>query len=150
MSYALFCPGNFNTINVGDTIDQVTANCGQPAAQHTHTESPNLPQEWTYYVKMSPTDQATIKMTVAFNQGLVTNMNVNGIGLSNTSVCGATVQIGDTTKTVESVCGKAAFIQQGNAPQSQPGAETKITEMTYTTQTGDTTLVFKNGLLQEQ
>ncbi len=153
-TFAMLCPTNFQSISVGDSIDMVTTACGKPLSQTTHVSTTSLPQEWNYYVKSTPTDQATLKMTVAFDQGVVTNMSVNGIGVSNTAICGNTVQVGDTVKTVQSACGKPAFIMQGNAPQSVTGdenpASTKVTELTYNTGASIVTLTFENGRLVDK
>lgn len=146
-SFALFCPNGFNQINMGDTIEQVKQSCGAPTAQKEYESREKLPQEWNYYVQVSPTDQATLKTTIAFNNGKITNMSVNGIGVSSTAICnGNNVSVGDTDESVRRACGKPAFITQGNV--NIPPA-TKVMEFTYSSDGGAKTLVFENGVLTE-
>jgi hypothetical protein len=128
---AMLCPNNFNEINVGQTIEQVKQQCGAPDAEKTSDSKSDLPQEWNYYVQVSPTDQATLKTTIAFNKGKVTNMSVNGIGVSTTAICGGNnISVGDTEDSIKTACGKPAFINQGNVSAA---ATTKITDLTYGT-----------------
>ncbi len=144
-SFAIFCPGGFNQINIGDTLEQVKQQCGAPTTQKESESKDKLPQEWNYYLQMSPTDQATLKTTIAFNHGKVTNMSVNGIGVSSTAICnGNNVSVGDTDESVTRACGKPAFIQQGNINVPPP---TKVMEFNYTSDAGTSTLIFENGVL---
>jgi hypothetical protein len=146
-AYAMFCPGNYNQINMGDSIAQVTSACGAPSSQSSADSSEEQPQEWTYYVKSQPTDQSTLRMTVAFVKGVVTNMSVNGIGLTNTQICnGNTTQVGDTEKSVKQTCGAPAFINQSNTPASKEDI-TKVTKYIYNSPTGNVELTFENGKL---
>jgi hypothetical protein len=149
--FALMCPSNFNEISPGDSVDLVKKQCGNPDGEKTYDSEANLPQEWNYYVRVSPADQATLKTTIAFANGVVTNMSVNGIGVSNTAICGNSVAVGDSEKSVAAACGKPAFINQGTGSQkgSQAGAATKITEFTYLNPQL-TTLIFENGLFKER
>jgi hypothetical protein len=126
---AMLCPNNFNEINYGDSIDAVKQQCGAADSEKTSETKENLPQEWNYYVQVSPTDQATLKTTVAFNQGKVTNMSVNGIGVSTTAICGGNnIAVGDSQDSVKAACGKPAFINQGNVNAGMP---TKIVDLIY-------------------
>jgi hypothetical protein len=93
---AMLCPNNFNEINLGDPIEKVKEQCGQPDSEKASESKADSPQEWNYYVQVSPTDQATLKTTIAFNKGKVTNMSVNGIGVSTTAICGGNnISVGD-------------------------------------------------------
>ena len=50
-SIAFFCPSNFNQIDFGMSVDQVTTQCGKPNAQkESKRENENIPQEWSFYV----------------------------------------------------------------------------------------------------
>jgi hypothetical protein len=147
---AMFCPSGFNQINMGDTIAQVQQACGMPASTTTSDSSEDKPQEWTYYVKEQPTDQTTLRMTVAFTTGAVTNMSVNGIGVSNTQICGGnTVQTGDSQKSVKNACGEPAFIAQSNLP-SAAGDVVKVSQLTYNTSSQPVVLEFKDGKLSSR
>jgi hypothetical protein len=146
-SYAMFCPNGFNSINIGDSIQAVTAACGAPNSVSTEDSTADKPQEWTYYVKAQPSDQSTLRMTVAFTSGKVTNMSVNGIGLTNTQICGGnTVQVGDDEKSVKTVCGDPAFIAQSNLPSAAKDT-TKVTTFVYNTSGNPITLTFDNNKL---
>jgi hypothetical protein len=161
-SFALLCPGNFNQINVGDTIDAVKAACGKPVGEKSTDSTAQGPQEWNYYVSVNPAftqnvsqnTTASLKTTVAFDKGKVTNMSVNGVGVSNTAVCGGTIQVGDTEDTVKAACGKPAFINRGTGSQEGTedpnAAKTKTTELTYMSAGNTITFVFENGLFTER
>ncbi|MES2217862.1 MAG: DUF2845 domain-containing protein [Pseudomonadota bacterium] len=161
-SLALLCPGNFNQINMGDTVESVIAACGKPAGQTSTENTEEGPQEWNFYVQvaaayvpnLNTTSQATLKTTIAFDKGKVTNMSVNGVGVSNTAICGPTIQVGDTMDSVKSACGKPAFINRGTG--SQAGTEdpnsknTKTTTLTYTSAGNQISLIFENGVLTDR
>jgi hypothetical protein len=161
-SFAMLCPGNFNQINMGDTIDAVKAACGKPDGEQTTENTENGPQEWNYYVSVNPAftqnvsqnTTASLKTTVAFDKGAVVNMSVNGVGVSNTAVCGATIQNGDTMDTVKSACGKPAFINRGTGSQAgteDPNAKTnKNTTLTYMSAGTTVSLMFENGVLTDR
>jgi hypothetical protein len=146
-SLALFCPGNFNQINIGDSLESVIQQCGAPSSQTTATNTDNLPQEWNYYFKLSPTDQATMRATIAFAEGKATNMSINMIGVSVTAICGPTIQIGDTTKAIKKACGSPAFITQSSLPGSSTTPLTKTTTLIYQTPSATVSLTFENGKL---
>jgi hypothetical protein len=161
-SFALLCPGNFNEINVGDKLAQVKSACGAPTSETTSESEANTPQEWNYYVavnsafyqNVSQGTQATLKTTVAFNNGKVTNMSVNGVGVSSTAVCGNNIQVGDTENAVKAACGKPAFINRGTGSQqgTQGGNATpiQVTELTYNVGGVITVLVFENGIFKQR
>jgi hypothetical protein len=128
-AFAMLCPNNFNEITVGQTMEQIKQQCGPPDSEKSSDSKSDLPQEWNYYVQVSPTDQATLKTTIAFNKGKVTNMSVNGIGVSTTAICGGNnISVGDTEDSIKTACGKPAFINQGNV---NGGTPTKVTDLTY-------------------
>jgi hypothetical protein len=143
-AFAMLCPNNFNEISIGQTIEQVKTQCGTPDAEKTSDSKSDLPQEWNYYVQVSPTDQATLKTTIAFNQGKVTNMSVNGIGVSSTAICGGNnISVGDSESTIKTACGKPAFINQGNV---NAAAATKMVDLTYGSP--GVILEFENGVFK--
>jgi hypothetical protein len=162
-AYALMCPSNFNEISVGDSIESVKAQCGAPSGTKSFDSAADTPQEWNYYVNptggvtagVTAASQATLKTTVAFANGKVTNMSVNGVGVTNTAICGGTIQVGDSEDTVKAACGKPQFINRGTGSQAgTAGASadgpTKVTELTYPSGGGMTTLVFENGIFKER
>lgn len=161
-AFAILCPSNFNEISVGDSLESVKTACGAPASEKTVDSAPNTPQEWNYYVApsgsltqgVSASSQATLKTTVAFADGKVTNMSVNGVGVSNTAICGSPIQVGDTEDTVKAACGKPQFINRGTGSQAgtadADAKASKTTELTYSSGGGTTTLVFVNGVFTER
>jgi hypothetical protein len=156
-AFAMLCPGNFNTINVGDTLESVIQQCGKPDSYKTYDSTADAPQEWNYYVQVpsqlygtiGSSGQASLKTTVGFAEGKVSNISVNGIGVSTTAICGGTIQIGDTQDAVQKTCGKPQFINTGNGAQQgsqNNGPAAKMVDLTYTGGSG-AIFVFKNNVL---
>lgn len=145
-AFALFCPNNFNSINIGDSQAQIEQVCGKADSQSSKEVSPEgLPQEWGYFVS-PPDSQYNLKVTVAFDKDKVINISVNGASMNTTSICnGASISVGDSLQSIKSACGKPAYVNQSQA-QQQATEKTKITELKY----GATTLVFENGKLKSR
>lgn len=149
---AMFCPSGFNQMNFGDSIQQIMQQCGTPETQKTYRMADtHQPQEWNYYVKMDPTQPASVKMIVAFDGNKkVINITVNAQSLASTSLCGRTVSVGDVDKSVKAACGDPAFINQNKTSGDASNApQTEITEFKYNT-TPPITLIFENGKLKER
>jgi len=155
--FAIFCPTNFNSIDVGDTIDRAQQACGKPDGQRTYNAEENTPQEWSYFLSQAVpasigmTSQGTLKTSVAFDEKGVVNISVNGIGVSTTAICGSTVQLGDSKEKVKAACGDPSFINKSNVSPSStpPKPPSKITEFFYST-TPPTILVFVDGKFTER
>lgn len=155
INYAFFCPTNFAQINAGDSMAQVIAACGKPNQQTTKEVKPQGPQVWNYFVTQTVSNngltplQGTLKMQITFDEtGKAININVNGIGVGGTGICGGhNVSLQNTLEQVKSACGAPAFINQ-----ESPGTGAESTEETsFTYQSNPpVTLIFKNGVLQEQ
>jgi hypothetical protein len=161
-SFAILCPTNFTEIHMGESVADVKAACGKPDSEATSEDSDEGPQEWNYYVSVnqafyqnvSQNSQATLKTTIAFDKGKITNMSVNGVGVSNTAICGNSIQIGDTMEATKAACGKPAFINRGTGSQAgtengDAKAKSKNTTLTYSSggNSNTTTLVFDGGVL---
>jgi hypothetical protein len=148
---AMFCPNGFNQMNMGDTIEQVTKNCGNPDEKKTSKEVPFQAQEWNYYVHPDPSQPGTLKMSVAFGSDKkAVNITVNGTSLMATTICGGNIQVGDDVEAIKSACGKPAFTNQGAQPSANANDNApEITELRYNT-TPPTTLIFTNGKLTER
>lgn len=140
-AFAVMCPNNFNSVNVGDSVKLVEAACGAPVKTKVYSMEPNVPQEWSYYVVVAPPNPATVKMSVVFVNKKVANITVNAMSLVSTTLCGSgqvsptlsnpgTINVGDDMDAVKSACGKPVFVNKG--PQEE-GAPNKIeaTELTY-------------------
>jgi len=147
-AYALFCPNNFNQINLGDSIDQVTQECGKPDIQDTKDTSASGPQQWIYYIKPDPTRPKanTLQVTIAFDaSGKASNVGVNGTSLVTSKICnGNSVHLGDTTDQVKAACGAPAIVNTSGGSTSVP--PTTISTFTYQTNP-PTILTFTNGKL---
>lgn len=153
-TFAWVCPNNFNSIVEGDSIDQIIAQCGKPASSTTSQQPPNVPQQWQYYI---PTQQSNgritqqspvenVKMTIAFvNDKVVDISTAQGGTVSSTSLCGARIAIGDSSDTVKTNCGTAAFVQK----QDTDAKDVEIVEYKYDTAPPNT-LIFENGKLKQR
>lgn len=156
IAFAFFCPTNFNQINFGDSIEEVTKQCGRPAKEETKTAEQKVPQEWNYYIAQtieaggSSPMQGTLKTSVAFDKdGKAINISANGIGVGETAICGNPIQLGSTMEQVKAACGEPSFInkqQPSSAAPTPPTDADKITELTYLSNP-PTVLVFEGGLL---
>lgn len=155
--YAMFCPGNFNQINVGDTIDQVQTQCGKPDfSKKSDQVKDDGPQEWGFYVKPGGNNgaraaasmnnpQGSLKMAVTFNQGKVINITVNGMSLASTTLCGAPISVGNNTAAVKAACGDPFFVNKATQ-NNNAEAKTEVTTFRYNS-TPPVTLTFENGKL---
>lgn len=146
--YAMFCPGNYNQININDSLEAVKQACGKPDTEKTQDIASNGPQEWVYFVKTgSQSDLTSLRMTVAFDKEKAANITMNGVSLTTTQMCGSSISVGDDIKSVEKACGKPALINQANNSQA---AKTKLTELTYSSGNAPIILIFENDKLKER
>ncbi len=158
VSFAWVCPNNFNQIVPGDTIEQVVSQCGKPKKETVTQAAPSGPQEWQYFVQpkqsmrasqrsKSEAGGANVRMTIAFVEKKVINITVQGSSLASTTICGPTVSVGDTDKSVERNCGTPTFIQRQESEKNKDPVE--VIEYKYNTAPPNT-LIFENGLLKER
>lgn len=150
-TFAMFCPKNFNQINIGDTLEKVTQTCGAADSTKTYKVEPGKAQEWKYFVKPDPKQPSSITMSVAFDADKkVVNITVNGTTLMTTTICGSPISVGDSADSIKGACGSPAFTNQGNPPDNTPPPTTnENTELTYAT-SPPVVLVFENGILKER
>ena len=148
-AYALLCPTNFNTILIGDSLDKVVSKCGEPTTKTTQDIEPPVPQQWSYLIPqtvsggINSTMQGTLPVMITFDdKGKAININVNGIGVGATTICGGNIALGNTIEAVKSACGKPTFI---NKQQPENNNQPKEQEIIYTY--GKTQLIFKNNIL---
>src|SRR3990167_5597759 len=111
ISFAMFCPTNFNLIDIGDTIEKVDQACGPPDSKETKETDKNVPQEWSYYIPQtvgtgtSYQQEGTLKTTITFDdKGKAINISVNGIGVGASTICGKSIQLGDTRESIQATC----------------------------------------------
>jgi hypothetical protein len=149
-AFAWFCPNNFNLIQAGDTLDKVKEQCGKPLSEKTSKQEPKTPQDWGYYVQISPPNPATVKMNVVFSAaGIVNNITVTSMSLTSTSLCGGTISVGNTMQAVKAACGNPPFINKGQTAQGGEGKPIVINELIYSGPAPNT-LVFEGGILTER
>ncbi len=154
---AMFCPKNFNQINMGDTIEQVEQQCGKPDGIKKTKGEDKGPQEWNFYVhpqmkkytemRTNSGAEASVKMAIAFNNQKVVNISANGMSLAATTLCGKNVAVGDDMKTVKAACGEPVFVNKSSQGNNEIPDE--IIEYKYNS-TPPVVLVFENGKLQER
>jgi uncharacterized protein YxeA len=155
---AMFCPNNFNQINIGDTTEMVKKQCGNPKAEKKIAGEDNGPQVWNFYVhpqmnrytetRTNSGQEASVGLTIAMDQGKVVNMTVNGMSLATTTICGAPVTVGDTSEKVKTACGNPKFVNKSNV-QDEANKPKETVEYEYDS-TPPATLVFMGGILQER
>lgn len=158
-AFAMFCPTNFKSINLGDSMDFVIAECGAPITQYRYERAVNLSQSWDYYLKTNPFSTANTKLQILFKDDKVVNLQItepssfnaevqNTRNVTTTLLCGGIVSVGDNSQKVESACGKPALVNQLEAAaQQQPALE--LIALKYEGP-NPATLIFENGRLSER
>lgn len=154
ISYAFFCPTNFNQINFGDTTDQVKTSCGKPDKEEKKDAEASVPQEWTYYVPQtvsmgtSQQAQGTLKTSVAFDKdGKAINISVNGLGVGESTICGVPIQLGSTKDQIKTACGDpSSVVKQSNDASGNQEPPKQIVTFTYNS-TPPQKLIFENDKL---
>lgn len=156
-SFAFFCPTNFNQIDFGNTMDQVSIQCGKPDVQNAKEVKQEGPQEWSYFIPQTVSSntlqpmQGTLRTQITFDaSGNAINISVNGIGVGNSTICGGLIQLGDSRDRIKAICGNPSFInRQSEDTASGPPQVDKITTFIYNTNP-PVKLTFKNGALVER
>lgn len=147
-AFALFCPGNFQLIQNGDSMDTVTQRCGKPdKILKLSAATPTGPEEWIY--ALSVANQGSLRMSVMLADNRIVNIVVNGTGLTSTTVCGTSISSGDTADTLKAACGQPLMINHGAgnaAPADSQQQNAGNEEWTYNT-SPPVTLVFQNSKL---
>ncbi len=161
LALAMTCPSNFTIINPGQTPDQITQLCGKPDVTKAYSkENENVPQQWSYFIPQTvaaynPMQQitGTLKVDITFDSsGKAINISVNGIGVGASTVCGSSIQLGQSRDDIKSACGTPGFINKQASPPGgglgggQPDS-IKYTEYYYNNTNPPTKLTFVNGQL---
>lgn len=158
LSHAMLCPGNFNVIDFGATMEQISQACGSPDSKETKEVKPEGPQEWNYFIPQTVASksrtqmQGTLKTQITLDKtGKVINLSVNGIGVGSSTICGTAIQLGDDKQKIKAACGEPAYINKTNpADETGPSsAATKVTTFIYNT-TPPVKLIFENGVLTKR
>jgi hypothetical protein len=145
----MFCPNNFNSVNLGDSPDAVLTACGKPDSKTSNNRKAAQPQEWGYYIATDPNKPGTMKLTIAFDaDGKAINISVNGSGMPQTQLCAnGQIELGDAQDAIQAACGKPTFVNQTLEAQKAEVPETEIVEFTYSSSSPPVTFVFENGKL---
>lgn len=106
LTFAMFCPTNFKSIDIGDTLDFVLQECGFPTTQYKYEKSLNLAQSWDYYIKSLPFDPATTKLQVLFKDDKIVNIQITESNSISTEVCESTEFSLGKPKAVQTTCHK--------------------------------------------
>jgi len=158
LSYAWVCPNNFSQIAAGDSIEQVTALCGKPASEKKYQAGYRGPQQWQYFVTVNqPLNGSgapagatpTVQMSIAFVNQKAINITVQAQSVASTSICGPTINIGDSDDSIKKNCGAPTFIQKQDTGNGTNEKTIEIIEYKYNT-TAPNTLVFENGILKSR
>lgn len=159
-SYAFFCPTNFNQIDYGMTMDQVSNTCGKPDLQESKDVAQEGPQEWSYFIPQTVSSttlspmQGTLKTQITFDgSGSAINISVNGIGVGSTTVCGSQISLGNSRDQIKAACGNPSFVNKQSPSDNLAMGGTppgdKITTFLYKSNP-PVKLIFKNGILTEK
>ncbi len=145
-SYAFFCPTNLNVIQIGDSLNNVQEQCGFGTLSEVKQDNVAIPQEWAYYKKLNANDAGTIKLSFIINSNKIININVNGISVSRTALCGAQITVGQSSDQLKASCGDPTILSASSAdksstPQGPPQQKLSFSEAPQSE------LIFENGKL---
>jgi hypothetical protein len=160
---SFYCPQNHGYINLGMTLDQVIAACGQPLRQH-ESEQPvyeKIPVQQFIYNNQGtstafygvwniPTGSGGVPLQVDVLNQKVQAIKLNGSDNNAFSVCGGrAIQVGDPVVKLYRACGNPDVI---NNTFTQIPIQSSQKPLIWTYQSGTYqtpfTLTFINGKLQ--
>jgi hypothetical protein len=154
VSFALFCPKNFNVIQIGDSIDSVTAQCGKPDTETKKEVEKQGPQEWTYFMPQTVATNTsyqttgTLKVSIAFDKNdKAININVNGIGVGESTICGLPINLDNSREQIKKACGKPAVVTKSSDDDSSTGNDKDVLVEYQYLSSPPVVLMFKNGVL---
>ena len=142
---AFFCPGNFQQIQLGDTLDSVLQKCGQPASREEIAAPDTGPQEWIYNIMVA--GQGSLRMSVMLKDDKILNIVANSMSLPSTDICGKAVSVGDTADTLKATCGDPMMVNKGTVTDSSKPQPLVV--LHYSTNPPET-LTFDHGKLAKR
>ncbi|HAU1150758.1 TPA: DUF2845 domain-containing protein [Legionella pneumophila] len=146
---SLYCPQNHGYINIGMSMEQVIAACGQPLSKQESNQpilqkipvqqliynnlgnsdglysgSLNVPQGTAFYgVWNIPTGSSGVQLEIDILNNKVQDIRVNGGNTNAFSLCGnASIQIGDPATKVYGACGSPNLVNNTYINQVVPTA----------------------------
>lgn len=160
---SIYCPQNHAFINVGMTMDQVIAACGQPASQQESNQpvTQKIPVQQLIYnnkgastafygVWNMPTGSGGAQLEIDIVNKKVKNIRLNSSDSNSASICGGnSIQIGDPVEKVYYSCGSPSVTNNSFINEIVP-SEQKPQVWIYQPGQYDpaVTLTFVDGRLQ--
>lgn len=134
---SLYCPQNHAFINVGMTMDQVIAACGQPASQQESNQpvTQKIPVQQLIYnnkgastafygVWNLPTGSGGAQLEIDIVNKKVKNIRLNSSDSNAASICGGnSIQIGDPIEKVYYSCGSPSVTNNSFINEIVPTAQ---------------------------
>ena len=134
---SLYCPQNHAFINVGMTMDQVIAACGQPASQQESNQpvTQKIPVQQLIYnnkgastafygVWNLPTGSGGTQLEIDIVNKKVKNIRLNSSDSNAASICGGnSIQIGDPVEKVYYSCGSPSVTNNSFINEIVPTAQ---------------------------
>lgn len=134
---SLYCPQNHAFINVGMTMDQVIAACGQPASQQESNQpvTQKIPVQQLIYnnkgastafygVWNLPTGSGGAQLEIDIVNKKVKNIRLNSSDSNAASICGGnSIQIGDPVEKVYYSCGSPSVTNNSFINEIVPTAQ---------------------------
>lgn len=107
-SFAFFCPTNFQTINVGDSLEQVIAICGPATSQKVLTMN-NQPTDeaWTYYKQLNSFDPSTVPVRIVFKDNQVIHINIDIDNNTANKICQTNAQFMQNSRVADACLANA-------------------------------------------
>lgn len=155
------CPNTYRDVKVGDSMDIVTAACGQPTTVSTQQKQTNTPVTTTVWVysqggvlgslNVKGVSLSLPSLTVAFDSDQkVSSISSQGSSTSSLGYCGMgkTIHIGDSQETVKAECGEPSMV---NSQESSSTTTQNVVVWTYNYGPYKPQIIFKfeNGLLNK-
>lgn len=134
---SLYCPQNHAFINVGMTMDQVIAACGQPASQQESNQpvTQKIPVQQLIYnnkgassafygVWNLPTGSGGAQLEIDIVNKKVKNIRLNSSDSNAASICGGnSIQTGDPVEKVYYSCGSPSVTNNSFINEIVPTAQ---------------------------
>ncbi|MDR3443153.1 MAG: DUF2845 domain-containing protein [Legionella sp.] len=134
---SLYCPQNHAYINIGMTVDQVIAACGQPASQQESNQpvTQKIPVQQLIYNNIGtstafygvwnlPTGSGGAQLEIDIVNKKVKNIRLNSSDSNAASICGGnSIQIGDPVEKVYYSCGSPSVTNNSYINEIVPTAQ---------------------------
>lgn len=137
--FAFMCPKSYQTVQIGDTEQQVMAKCGAPTSREEskkYLEEDVTLDVYNYsarkYANFSEGGKRETRpaMTFVFKGEELVTLNVGGIAMNNISICNTSFSVNESTKSgVWAACGKPNFITTQN--QAMPKGRATVGTWVY-------------------